>query len=245
MSDSQQKSKDLGAITLQLNEIVKSIGTIQGQVHQVVVMGSIYAYKYNDADIISTILNNLSSVRGSFRVESVAYWFKHIAGLNPTFNEKLDKYTTKFCKAAEYASAHGVTFTFDKVHVAILKDEKYRFWKIAPVTIKELKLQDDIEKATASAEIQLARSYAAGHINQAALILHISKMTQRIISLAETGKTKEWLEEFYTQHPSEKPVVEVDAIEAELKAEELEELEVDMTDAEFSAILKTTGHPIK
>jgi hypothetical protein len=229
-NNTKQREADLGAITLKLNEVVKAIQTVQGSVHSVALMGAIYAYKYNDADIVSTILNNLTGVRGSFRVESVAYWFKQIAGLNPTFNEKLDKYTTKFCKDGQYASAHGVLFTFDKVHVAVLKDEKYRFWKIAPVVIKELKLQDDIEKATASAEIQLARSYAAGHINQAALILHISKMTQRIIALAETGKTKEWLEEFYTQHPDQKPVVELDATEKELAAlaaEELEELEVE------------------
>jgi len=231
---STQQDKDLQAITLKLKEAVNAVQTIQASVHQVLVMGSIYAYKYNNADVIPLILNNLTGVRGSFRVESVAYWFKHIAGINPTFNEKLDKYTAKFTKAGEYTSNHDVPFTFDKHHVALLKVEANRFWKIAPVTIKELKLQDDIEKATASAEIQLARSYAAGHINQAALMLHISKMTQRIITLAETGKTKEWLEEFYTQHPDQRPVLEVDPIEKELAeleaaevAKELEELEVE------------------
>jgi hypothetical protein len=228
MSD-KQKQADLQVIITALNDAVKTIGTVQDSVHKLVVMGSIYSFKYNDADIVSTILNNLTGVRGSFRVESVAYWFKHIAGLNPTFNTKLDKYTTRFNKDGGYASNHGVAFTFDKAHVATLKLDKFRFWVIAPVAIKELKLQDDLEKATASAEIQIARAYAAGHINESELILHISKMTQRIKSLAESGKTKEWLDEFYTQHPSEKPVVEVDAIEAELAAlaqDDLDELEV-------------------
>lgn len=229
MIDMKQKDKDLQVIQSKLKEIVNSIQTVQGLVHQVAVMASIYAYKYNDADAISTVLNNLTGVRGSFRVESVAYWFKHIAGLNPTFTEKTDRWATKFNKNGDYISDQGVTFTFDKVHVAVLKQDKYKFWVIAPKQNMNLKLPTDLEIVTKSAEIQLARAIAAGSITDAAIKLHIAKMFDRIQALAETGKTKEWLEEFYLQHPDQKPVAEMDAFEtelAELESAELAELEV-------------------
>jgi hypothetical protein len=228
----KQKAVAMAAIDLKLTELNKAINTIQGNVHDVMIMTCIYAWQNNDADIVSKVLNNLTGVKGSFRVESVAYWFKQIAGMNCTFNEKLDKYTTKFCKAGEYASSHGVIFSFDKAHLAVLKLDKNRFWKIAPITIKELKLQDDIAKVTGNAEIQLARSFAAGHIDQAALSLHIAGMVARITNLANTGKTKEWLEEFYTQHPEQKPAVTLDLVEAELAALAKAELEAELEELE-------------
>ena len=132
-------------------------------------------------------------------------------------------------KNNEYASEQGVTFTYDKVHVATLKEEKFRFWKVAPVQIKELKLATDLDKVTASAEIQLARSFAAGQIDQASIAAHVASMTARIVQLANSGKTKEWLNDFYTQHPEQKPAVEMDEVEkeiAQLEQEELNELEV-------------------
>jgi hypothetical protein len=228
----KQQDKDLAAINTHLSEIVSSVNTIQGSVHSVLVMASIYGYKYDNADIAATVLNNLTGVRGSFRVESVAYWLKHIAGFNVAFNEKLDKYTAKFCKAGEYASSHGVKFTFDKAHVSTLKEDKFRFWKIAPVVIKELKLQDDLEKVTASAEIQLARSFAAGNITEAAIAAHVAKMLQRVKTLAESGKTKSWLEDFYLQHPDQRPVVEIDPIEKELAELEAAELKAGLEEVE-------------
>ena len=228
-----QQDLDRTAITKELESVIKSVNTIQGSVHKVILMTSIYAYKYNDANIVNTILNSLTGVKGSFRVESVAYWFKHIAGLNASFDKKLDKWTCKFCKNGEYKSEWNVPFTFDKNHVAQLKLDNLRFWKVAPVAIKELKLQDDIEKVTASAEIQLARSFAAGHITQEALALHLQGMIARVVNLSNNGKTKDWLEEFYTQHPDQRPVLTLDPIEVELAQLEAEELlELDINEVE-------------
>jgi len=228
-TDTKKQQTELDLILTKLNEAIKQVTTVQGNVHNVLIASSIYAYKYNDATIVDKIMSNLHGVRGSFRLESVAYWFKHIAGLNTSFSEKTSTWSTKFNKQNEYASEQGVVFTYDKVHVAILKEEKFRFWKVAPIQIKELKLATDLDKVTASAEIQLARSFAAGQIDQASIAAHVASMTARIVQLANSGKTKEWLNEFYTQHPEQKPVLEMDEIEkeiAQLEQEELEDLEV-------------------
>jgi hypothetical protein len=232
MATQTQKEKDMAVISLKLKEVVAQIGTIQSNVHSVLVMGSIYAYKNNDADVASLILKNLTGVRGSFRVESVAYWFKHVAGLNCTYNEKKEVWTSKFNKSGEYMSDQGVQFTYDKAHVATLKQDKLRFWVIAPKQNMNLKLPTDLEMVTKSAEIQLARGIAGGSLTPESIKVHLDTMMNRIRALADTGKTKEWLEEFYTQHPDQKPVVEIDPVEKELAELEAQELQAELEELE-------------
>jgi hypothetical protein len=227
-----QKEESSKAIALKLKEVVTQIGTIQGNVHQILVMASIHAYKSESADIAGLVLKNLTGVRGSFRVESVAYWFKHVAGLNCTYNEKKEVWTSKFNKSGEYMSDQGVQFTYDKAHVATLKQDKLRFWVIAPKQNMNLKLPTDLEMVTKSAEIQLARGIAGGSLTPESIKVHLDTKMNRIRALADTGKTKEWLEEFYTQHPDQKPVVEIDPVEKELAELEAQELQAELEELE-------------
>jgi hypothetical protein len=228
-NDKAKQDTEKALILTKLNEAIGAINTIQGSVHNVLVMSSCYAFKYNDTSIIIKVLSNLTNVRGSFRVESVAYWFKHIAGLNASFNEKKNEWACKFNKSGEYASDQDVAFTYDKAHIALLKQDKFKFWVIAPKQIMNLKLNTELEKITGSAEIMLARAVAAGKLSDADISLHLANMLQRIQQIASTGKTKEWLEEYYLQHPDQKPVVELSDADkelAELEALYADEIEV-------------------
>jgi hypothetical protein len=225
------QKQEMDSILANLKKVIKQVNTIQGNVHNVLLESCLYAYKYKDATIVEKIMSNLHSVRGSFRIESVAYWYKQIAGLNVSFKEKTNTWACKFAKKDDYLSEQGISFTFDKAHFNLLKEDKYRFWKIAPVAIKELKIATDLEKITSSAEIQLARSFAAGLIDEAAIEAHVTEMLKRVKSLSGSKKTKEWLEEFYTQHPDQKPVESIDPTEAEL-----EQLEAEIVAEELEAV---------
>jgi hypothetical protein len=230
MSNDKQKEAEKALIMTALNEALGIIGTVQGSVHKVVVLTSIYAFKHNDASIVNKVLGSLTNVRGSFRVESVAYWFKHVAGLNATFSEKKNEWTCKFNKSGDYESEQGIKFTYDKVHVATLKEEKYKFWVIAPKQNMNLKLNTELDKITGSAEVMLARAVAAGKLSDAEISLHLANMLSRVKTLANSGKTKEWLDSFYLQHPDQKPAVELSEADkelAELEALESEELKVE------------------
>lgn len=216
------KEAQIESITIKLNSIVKSIGTVQGNIHELLIESTLFTFKYKGegVDVVSKILNNLTGVRGSFRVESVAYWYRQIAGIDCTFNSKTDRYD---CRLANdrYLSEQGITFTYDKAHLALCKLDSNRFWKVAPVIIKDLKMPSDVEKTTNSAEIMLARALAGGSLSEVEIQAHLVNMLDRIKLLATGSKTKEWLDTYYLQNPQERPVT-IDQSDAEI-AELLEE----------------------
>lgn len=185
---------------------IDQIGTVQSNLHNVLIESTLFAFKYKGegADLIARVLNNLTGVRGSFRVESVAYWYQQVAGIDCKFNAKQDKYACNYAKDS-YLSALGVAFTYDVTHLNACKLDANRFWKVAPVVIKDLKLPEDVEKCTNSAEIMLARGLAGGSMTKEEIATHLLNMMARIEQIATTGKTAEWLDSYYLQHPEKKP----------------------------------------
>jgi len=207
------KESELKAIQTATTLILKSIGTIQSGVQDLLINSTLYAFKYKGegSDVIAKVMNSLTSVKGSFRVESVGYWYTQVAGLDCKFSK--DKWSVSYAKDS-YISDLGVSFDYDAAHLA--KCKALPFWTVAPVTIKELKLATDPEKTTQSAEIMLARALAGNSMNPDEVKAHLANMYDRIIQLSTNGKTKEWLNGYYLQHPDQKPTTIVSAEDAEL-----------------------------
>lgn len=212
--NSEEMNKEMNAILDDLSKAVKAIGTVQQGIHELIIRASVFSFLHKDKgnELTSKVLNTLVGVKGSFRVESVAYWFTHIAGIEASYSK--DKgYSCKLAKD-RYLSEKGVSFTYNREHVISIKKEEYKFWKIAPIEIKDLKLPSDIDKTTTSSEVMLARALAGGSIGEQEIKEHLAKMFDRVKQLATSGKTKEWLEDFYLQHPEQRPAM--DPIEAEI-----------------------------
>lgn len=219
------KEQELQAITKKLASVVKSVLTIQGSVHELLIDTTLYTFKYKGegVDLVAKVLNGLTGVRGSFRVESVAYWYKHIAGVDCVYNKAKDRFECSLAKDT-YISDLGVAFTYDRIHLALCKLEANHFWKVAPVVIKELKMPGDVEKATQSAEIMLARALAGGSLSEEEIKAHLVNMMDRVKQISSNGKTKEWLEAYYLQNPSEKPGSVKDVLVSDAESQEIEDM---------------------
>jgi hypothetical protein len=212
------KEQELSQITKDTLAICKKIGTIQDGVHELLIKSTLYTFKYRgEVDVIAKILNSLSGVRGSFRVESVAYWYSQVAGIESTYNKSKDKYECSLVKDKRLSDL-GIPFTYDAPHLALCKLDANRFWKVAPVILKDLKLPGDVEKATQSAEIMLARALAGNSITEEEIKAHLANMFDRVRQLSTNGKTKEWLNSYYLQHPESKPGEVIDTVDAEIEA---------------------------
>lgn len=223
-----------------LNVVLGQIGTVQGNVHDLLIYSTWLVFKWKEeVGVIEKILNNITGHKGSFRVESLAYWYKHIAGISTKYDEKQGRYTCKLARDS-YISEQGVVFTYDKTHLSQCKLEKHRFWKIAPVQIKELKLPTEVAKATSSAEIQLARMVAAAKMDPETLAKHISSMADRVMRLSQDPKIKEWVGEYFDQHPNEKPKEIDPSVQALVEDSESldQELAAPISDSEFENELK-------
>jgi hypothetical protein len=206
-------------LDIKISQLVKSIQTGQESLHKTVLLpAALHAFKFRDPAPLRNLLNALLKVKGSVRVESIAYWVSHVAGIRATYDEKANQFNLKFAvkKGAEplYQSDLGIEFTYDKDHAESLRNKTFRYWSIAPVKIQVLKLPE-IDKATLSSEKALARALLAGAIDEEQLIAHIAGMVERVKKLSIDSKTKEWVSEYIAQQSPQAPTVtEVTELEA-------------------------------
>jgi hypothetical protein len=200
--ESTQSSEKL-AILKSLESSINFIGTFQDNFHsKVLIPSTLYTFRYKNCDLIDTILNSLMTVKGTVRYEAVAYWYKHIAGFNTKYSTQLKGYITVLAHKNKqlplYASevllhSEPIKFTYDVKHLDICKRVEFRYWKIAPVIHKELKVPTDVTKVTAGVEIQLARALAMHAMTESEITNHLSTMVARIIQQSNSVKTKEWV----------------------------------------------------
>jgi hypothetical protein len=219
---STEKQKDMSKSILDnVNNLIGQMVTVQDFTHKSVLLEAArYVFIYKDTTIIEKVLNNITGVKGSFRVETLAYWFQHVAGISIEYNEKLGWHKSHLAKDS-YPSNHGVPFTYDKAHLVYCKSEALRFWKIAPVTIKELKI-GELEKMTSSAEIQLARGISVGVLTEEEVQNYLSDMFKRVQEAINSKAVKKWTGEYFAQQPKVKDEVEEELAEL-LNADLLEE----------------------
>lgn len=116
-------------------------------VHLFLISNVLHAWKYKDANVIAYCLNNLSNKHKNFHIEAIEYWLREYAGfhIKPNLNN-----STLFHARSNYrgksSSPIGHTFTYDSTHLDILKDEKNRYWKVAPAKIPSLKAMRLLEE---------------------------------------------------------------------------------------------------
>lgn len=198
-----------------LGKFTKSFGSLQETLHKDVLLKVVYySWKHGKFHLSEKVLNELSNIKQGFRVESVAYWLEQIAGITYSYNETKGFYAMKLAKDA-IKSAHSVPFTYDADHMALVKLESNRFWKIAPVVIKPLKAPE-LDKATASAEIQLARGLSVGLLSQAEVEEHILGMLERVQKAIDSKGVKKWTTDFLAQ---QNPVEPEETEESDLSEE--------------------------
>lgn len=211
----RESEKEL--IMKKLSVILKQIGTIQENTHSLLIDVVLYSFKNrSDLSVVTTVMNSISNYKGSFSVESVGFWLTEIAGIRCEVKEQM-----WHCKLNRLPSNNGIKFTYDKAHLAECKREELRFWRIAPRVLKELKLAEDITKVTASSEVQMARLLASGKMSETEIAEHVANTMSRVIQIAKSGRTKDFLEEFYLQHPDQKP------LEQQIADEEAEEVAIE------------------
>lgn len=204
-----------------VHTMIGQMVTIQDFTHKSIVLEAArYVFIYKDCTIVEKVLNNITGVKGSFRVETLAYWFQHVAGIHVEYNEKLGWHKSHLVKD-EYPSNHGVPFTYDKAHLVYCKSETLRFWKIAPVVIKELKI-GELEKMTSSAEIQLARGIAVGVLTPDEVQAYLADMFKRVEEAMNSKAVRKWTGEYFAQQPKVKDEGEEELAEL-LHADLLEE----------------------
>lgn len=208
-----QKQSELSKSILDsVNEMIGKMVTIQDFTHKHIMLETArYVFIYKDCTIVEKVLNNITGVKGSFRVETLAYWFQQVAGVSVEYSEKMGWHKAHLAKE-EYQSAHGVPFTYDKDHLNYCRSEALRFWKIAPVTIKELKV-GELEKMTSSAEIQLARGIAVGVLTEEEVQAYLADMFKRVQDAMNSKSVKKWTGDYFAQQPKQTTEVEEELIE--------------------------------
>ena len=205
---STKKTNMENAIMSALHDRVKEITTLQESIHKTVLFETArYVFIYKDCTIVEKVLNALTEQKG-FRVEAAAYWLKDIAGIPCDYNDT-KKWHGAHLARDEYKSNNGIEFTYDKVHLDWCRKESYRFWKIAPVTIKELKLAD-LEKTTSSAEIQLARLLSVGALSEQEVVSYLSGMMDRVKDALNSKSVKKWTSEYIAQSKQEPSEIEAE-----------------------------------
>lgn len=217
-----QERKNLFA---KLDRSRKAVGTVQEGVHDVLIDTIIFAWKYKGegCDVVSKVINAYDKDESALRIAGIGYWLNEVAGFAVTFDKS---YKISFAPKG-IPSSIGIDFTYDAKHLAKCKEEAYRFWRIMPQEAKILKMPGDAEKATQSAEIMLARALAGGALGEAEIQAHLANMLDRVKQIAANGKTKEWLEKYYLQNPSEKPSAvesKVDDLVCDAEEQEIAEL---------------------
>ena len=210
-------------IAAEIKKHIKSAGTLQAAIQKTMIKIAIHGYIFKDANIVATSLNSLMEVNGSVRVNAIAYWFNNIAGFKAVYNEKTAAFSCKFAESDTTSEVEGFPpFTYDAAHVALLKVEKYSFWKVAPKDVKALTIFDDVKKVTAGIESQFARALLLGTITPEQIQEHIDGLMERVNVAKASKSTKEWVKKFQEQHsPYEPAIEEVDEVDAAIFEEGL------------------------
>lgn len=225
-----EKQSSLNTITKDLQKLQKQFTTIQESVHQLTVKGVIHAYRFQDNEGLLAILEGLSDFKGFARVESVAYFLRVIAGFSVSYNEKEGSWSVKFSKNKESEVYPQIKFTRDSNHLNNwVKNEKYRFWLIAPVELKLLKLPTDLSKVVVGAEIQMARALLAGTATLDDVKEACLKMVDDVEKLQNDKKVKDWVKSYFEQQSKQQ-------IEEALESTKVEFIGSDSIDSAINSL---------
>jgi hypothetical protein len=199
-----EQQKALNSIKTGLATLTKSISTQQQKAQELMTMAVWYSFKYSDSDAIKLVVDGLTEVKGSFRIESVVYWLEVVAGFDLEHDKSTGRWSVRrtdreFGTVKIGEVEKQVKYTYDSTHLNICKLPHLFFWKIAPVEIKKLKLPEDLAKVFDGVEVQLARALAAQKFTTDQIKAQLELVLAGIIKQASSKKTAEWLIKYKEQ----------------------------------------------
>ena len=200
MNEEQKKKKAefLAALLKSIDKYDRLFGTMQEKLHKNVLLEvTRYVFIYKDTSPVQKLFDTFEKHKG-VRIESIAYWFQHVAGIAFEHNEKKGFHGFHLAKD-EYQSDLKIAFSYDKIHLDECRKIENRYWKVAPVLVKPLKAPE-LDKATASAETQLARGLAIGVLTQEEVETHILEMLDRVRDAVNSKAVKKWTADYFLQN---------------------------------------------
>lgn len=218
-----EQSKQLTSIKTDIKKLLTKVGTVQDSAADLLLKATYYSYKFSDSQSIKMVADALSSVKGSFRIESVIYWLENVAGYHMQHDQKANTWSVSRSSEKVGRVKTGdveklIKFSYDADHLNVCKLPHLKFYKIAPVEIKKLKLPEDLSKVTVGVEAQLARALAAGKFSEEQIKAQIDAMMVNIVKQSKLAKTADWVKKFEAQGAIDK----IDETKLELPIEESE-----------------------
>lgn len=195
---------ELDLILKEVSKMVKLTESLRERLHSRILIPSlIHAWKYKDSTVISKVLNGLMTVKDSVRVESLAFWYQHVAGMKVDLDGQT--FSCRFPKNKASSEITGKPFTFDAEHLSICKDEKYRYWRVAPVAVKLLSIETNIDKFFDSIEKNTAKALLTGTFTQEQITQYLTdKFMKNAKAYTANEKVKEWVEDYSAQQASKR-----------------------------------------
>lgn len=175
--------------------------TQQEATHNIMIQAISYCFQYsNDTSLIRKVLNKSLEVP-FLRTESLAYWLKHVGGFSFTYDKNAKEYTPiTLNKVKSFKSDLGIVFTFDSKHFDTMKMEKYRFWKIAPVVIKELKLAETFDDMAQGFINNVSRALLLEATTSEDIEVYVKTLTDKIKQATLAKNNQTWVEKFKEQN---------------------------------------------
>lgn len=197
-SDNQAMAeKSRANIIKKLDEFNNKIQTLQEYLHSNVLIPAVcHAFTFKDCTIAATVLNSImqKSVK-TVRVESIQYWFSEFAGFKVTLDKEVYHCSMNYMGTSKAETLH--TFSYDKEHLALLKNPLYRYWKVAPVEVKILKAPE-ISSATESYEKSLAKAILLG-ADMEVIQLEVNSIIANALKFTKDKKVVEWFENYNSE----------------------------------------------
>lgn len=195
--------QELQTILNEVSKTVKLVGTLQERLHnRVIIPAVIHSWKHKDSSVIKLVLNGLLPVKASVRIESMAFWFTDIAGIDVKYEESKGSFIARFIKDKTAKSkTNGHSYTYDLEHLAICKQENLRYWKVAPVKINIPTLPESLDAAFDGIEKTLAKAMLVGHFSKDDISAYIAnKLLKNATHYQADDKIRDWAVDYMEAH---------------------------------------------
>lgn len=199
----EEIAAELSLIMDEVKKAVKIVGTLQERIHnKVLIPAIIHAWRHRDPSVVKQVLNGLLPVKASVRIESMAFWFTDIAGIDVKYEESKGEFVARFVKDKTAVSkSNGHPYTYNVDHLNVCKQSNLRYWKVAPVKIIIPTLPESLDAAFDGIEKTLAKSLLVGHFSTEQIQMYIAeKLLRNAINYQADEKIKDWAVDYLDAH---------------------------------------------
>lgn len=103
-----------------------------------------WTHKADGNQLIAKALNILNNYSSIGKVETIAFWIKHVGGYLVSYSDN-QGYSVKLCKS-NYTSVCGVKFTYDKNHNRVMNQKINSFWILASSAVETINSSSDLNE---------------------------------------------------------------------------------------------------